>query len=73
MNAGRSAQDQAIASILAKWRLTDPDTQSQFLDLLATESVDDTRRMLAESPDMWISFLQECAIVGLRQAVLESR
>jgi len=68
---GLSNQEQGLMSVREVWAKTDKEVTDAFVSMLGAD-LDDFRKCLDGIPDGWLEFVQDCAVCGLRQAVLES-
>ena len=63
-------QEVSLTAIREVWEKTDIDLIELLLDVLQQEPTQ-FKKCIANLPDQWNEYIRDCAVVGLRQAVLE--
>ena len=67
---GLHNQESGLTSIREVWEKTDREVTDAFVSMLGA-SLDEFRACLENIPDGWLELVKDCAVCGLRQAVLE--
>ncbi len=67
---GISNQDQGLECIRSVWDESNPDTIRRFCDLLESTDTEYVLQTLNEEGEPWVLFLTQCAICGIRQAII---
>ena len=68
---GLSNQEESLTAIREVWTGTEKDIAETFIGVLGCD-ITKFREIIDVLPDYWLQYMKDCAVAGLRQALLEN-